>query len=298
MARSIKRRDGFEGEQMLVIPDALLKNTTEKNTVLAQLYITHLGYFPKADGHYRERRRGCPDNIFFYCIQGKGHYIVGDQQFEAGPNEYFIIPATSDYIRYWADAHDPWSIYWVHFSGNDMDAFNRSMNITAGDGPLPIPFNAKGIQLWNEMYQGLEMGYSTENICNANFCLYHFLASFLFHDKHLTAQPTTKKDIVNDTVLYMREQLHQMLTVEKLAALHRLSVPHFSSVFRKGTGMAPIEYFIHMKMQRACQLLFGTTRKIKEVAKDLGYDDPYYFSRIFKKYIGIAPEVFRMNGGA
>ena len=59
--------------------------------------------------------------------------------------------------------------------------------------------------------------------------------------------------------------------------------------------MPPIDYFIHLKMQKACQLLYADGVKIKAVASDLGYDDPYYFSRIFKKYIGTSPEQYRIT---
>lgn len=57
--------------------------------------------------------------------------------------------------------------------------------------------------------------------------------------------------------------------------------------------MSPVDYFIQLKMQRACQLLFFGTKHIKEIATDLGYDNPYYFSRLFKKYIGKAPKEYR-----
>jgi AraC-like DNA-binding protein len=57
--------------------------------------------------------------------------------------------------------------------------------------------------------------------------------------------------------------------------------------------MSPMEYFIHLKIQKSCQLLFNTGVKIKDVAKEIGYDDPYYFSRLFKKLMGMSPEQYR-----
>ena len=59
--------------------------------------------------------------------------------------------------------------------------------------------------------------------------------------------------------------------------------------------MSPIEYFIHLKMQKACQLLYTEDSRVKQIAALLGYDDPYYFSRLFKKYMNTSPETYRKS---
>src|SRR5438128_365 len=117
MSSSFKRRDGFEGEKLISIPQKVWKEATAKAPALFPLYITHIGYFPKASFHYRERRKGCEDNILIWCLQGKGHYILDNKPFEVHANQFILLPATDRYIRYWADEQDPWTIYWVHFTG-------------------------------------------------------------------------------------------------------------------------------------------------------------------------------------
>jgi len=295
MSNSFKRRDGFEGEKLIGIPQKVWRDAKERDPVLFPLYITHIGYFPKASFHYRERRKGCEDNILIYCLQGKGHYILDDKRFEVHSNQFILLPATDRYMRYWADETDPWTIYWVHFTGNGIDSFNRSLNINIARGPVNIPVNEKAVEIWQNIYQTLEMGYSVENLCSACFCLYHMIATFLFPERHITTEKNEQGDIITQTILNMRNNLGRKLTVEDMAVLHKLSVSHFSNIFRKSTGMPPIDYFIHLKMQKACQLLYADGVKIKAVASDLGYDDPYYFSRIFKKYIGTSPELYRIT---
>lgn len=295
MSIPFKRKDGFEGEKLISIPEKVWKDYLIKYPNLFHLYITHIGYFPKASYHYRERRKGCNDNILIYCLQGKGYYVIEHKKFEVKPNQFFLLPATEEYIRYWADKDDPWTIYWVHFTGSVIEQFNTSLNINIFKGPVEIGFNDKALEVWNNIYQSLEMGYSIENLCNANFCLYHLIAAFLFPDKHIQIEKTEQEDLINGTIMNMKASLEKKLTVEDMANRYHLSTSHFSSLFRKATGMPPIDYFIHLKMQRACQLLYANESKIKTIAIELGYEDPYYFSRLFKKYMGISPEQYKLS---
>jgi AraC-like DNA-binding protein len=68
-----------------------------------------------------------------------------------------------------------------------------------------------------------------------------------------------------------------------------LSVSHFAAVFKKSTGFSIIEYFNHLKIQKGCQYLQFTDLRINEIADQLGIEDPYYFTRLFTKTIGISP---------
>ncbi|RFM29399.1 AraC family transcriptional regulator [Chitinophaga silvisoli] len=290
--KTVKRRDGFAGQQLISLPDAVWKNAIKANTVLEQLYVTHIGYFPKAAFHYRDRKNGCTDNILIYCTGGKGWYIIGNRRFEVKANEFVIIPATTAHLRYGSDDVNPWTIYWVHFSGKDMDTFNRNFNIGAFDGPRHIHANEEGIELWNAMFQSLKMGFGKDNLSKASLYLYHFIATFLYPDKG-SGEQSTAGNRINDTVRYMQQQLSATLTVEDLAKKIGLSPSHFSSLFKQATGMSPLNYFIHLKLQKACLLLYTTDMKIKDVAVAIGYDDPFHFSRLFKKSMDVSPEQYR-----
>jgi AraC-like DNA-binding protein len=293
MEKKIKQRDGFLGEKLISLPETVWKKAIKENPVMANLYITHIGYFPKANYHHRERKNGCTDNILIYCLRGKGWYKINDQRFEVGVNDFFIIPVTKEELSYGAHENDPWTIYWVHFSGNDMNSFNEGFNIGLYDGPQQIIYNEKGIELWHSMYQNLEMGYSKENITKANLCLYYFISSFLYPDQNLNEKKQEEKDLISNTIAFMRTKLTEKLTLEDLAIPHQLSTSHFAALFRKGTGMSPLDYFIHLKLQKACLLLLTTDNRVKDIASDLGYEDHYYFSRLFKKYINTSPLQYR-----
>lgn len=290
--KKIKVRDGFEGQKLISLPGMIYKNVGTSN-VLSQIFITHIGYFPKASHHFRERRKGCEDNILIYCLQGKGWYEVEDKRYEVEPGQFFQIPATTKAMKYGADEALPWTIFWVHYSGANMDAFNATLNISINDGPKDIPYNEKGLQIWKEMYNALEMGYSRDNLNNANMCLYHFLSTFLYPSEQ--AAGTEEKDMIRETIVFMKGHLEERFIVEDFAGRYQLSASHFSSLFRHSTGSSPMDYFIQMKVQKSCTMLYGSSLKIKEISSNLGYDDPYYFSRLFKKLMGMSPEQYRLT---
>jgi AraC-like DNA-binding protein len=72
-----------------------------------------------------------------------------------------------------------------------------------------------------------------------------------------------------------------------------MSPSHYTALFKRRTGCAPIDFFIRLRMQHARELLLGTSLNVKEVAAALGYEDPFYFSRVFKSVNQLAPSDYR-----
>jgi len=100
---------------------------------------------------------------------------------------------------------------------------------------------------------------------------------------------------IEQSISYMLEHLAQPLQVATLAATVNFSPSHYSALFKRWTGCAPIDYFIHLRMKHACWLFDNTPLNVKEVAAALGYDDPFYFSRVFKSVNQLAPTEYRQK---
>ena len=290
-----KKRDGFIGEKLISLPATVLKKNIEPNPLLNSIYITHIGYFPKAKFHFRERKKGCEDNILFYCIDGKGWYVTDRKKKEVLANQFIILPATTKFMQYGADSENPWTVYWVHFRGDKLNALNTFFSMENFLVPNNIKFDEKKIQLWQEMYKSLEKGYSIDNLAYANMCLYYFLASFVYPDKWMEFMKTRENSVVEKAINFMKNNIAEKLTVEEIAGKFSYSASHFFSLFRKETGMSPLDYFIQLKIQKACQLLDLSSLRIREVAAEIGYDDAYYFSRMFSKVMAMSPKEYRMT---
>jgi len=99
---------------------------------------------------------------------------------------------------------------------------------------------------------------------------------------------------IEQSIAYMAQHLDQPLQVATLAALANISPSHFFALFKRRIGSAPMDYFTRLRMQRACRLLERTTLSVKEIASELGYDDPFYFSRVFKSVNSMAPSDYRV----
>ena len=99
---------------------------------------------------------------------------------------------------------------------------------------------------------------------------------------------------VERCIAYMVQHLDRPLQVATLAEQARVSPSHFFALFKRRIGSAPMDYFTRLRMQRACRLLEDTGLSIKEISSKLGYDDQFYFSRVFKSINGIAPSDYRV----
>ncbi|WP_346238409.1 AraC family transcriptional regulator [Niabella insulamsoli] len=280
------------GRQRIEIPRPVLKSVIQSNALLNHLYIASLGFYPKAKGHLTRRRHGLHENFLFYCVDGYGWYEIDGEKHEVGPNEFFILPQNIEHAYASAD-HDPWSIYWIHFGGNSLPDLNNLHTVKEHFKPKHVKDNGELVALFTKMYKTLELGYSLDNLFFANLCLSQFLSVFIYNSRHYPASQTTKNDCVDNAILYMQEHITDMLTLRDISNYSNYSISRFSNLFKQKTGYAPMDYFMQMKIQQACQQLDFTDKSIKEIALTLGFDDPYYFSKRFKQVTGMPPVKYR-----
>ncbi len=288
-----KKKDGFDGQRAIVLPRTILSKYCSRNPLIAGAYLTDIGYYPKAKFHFRQRTQGIDQHILIYNIEGSGWTKIGDKKYLISPGDFFIIPAGESNC-YAADENNPWSIYWIHFKGQTADAFIRTYFQRTGTYFGRLPYNEHRIHLFNELYKHLERGYGHDNLSYVNMLLLHFLSSFLFDPIFNEASSEDNDtDIIHQSILYMQQKMSSILSLQDISAHVHISMSHYAFLFKKKTGFSPIEYFNHLKIQKACQYLQFTSMRIKEIAYQLGIEDPYYFSRLFAKVMGMSPKEYR-----
>lgn len=291
----IRIKEGFRGQQQIVLPPMIVEQQKEDRLTQA-LYITDIGYYPHAAGHFRERKEPISEYILIYCVEGKGHYHVYESEYTVMTNQYFILPAGEPH-SYHSDERDPWSIYWIHFSGSLATFFaekaQRPQNVRPGLTSRITDRNS----IFQEILITLSYGYEIENLRYASTLLSYYLGSMRFLHQFRSSQKEENRinssDIVTVATHYMEEHLGTELSLAELTTYIGYSVSHFSAIFHKQTGQSPIEYFNRMKITRAQELLRTTDLKVNQICSRLGFSDPFYFSRLFSKYTGISPRQFR-----
>ncbi|SDC58344.1 AraC family transcriptional regulator [Niabella drilacis] len=293
MERIIKKKEGFQGQKAIVIPKQVIASKCIKNEIINTLYITDIGYYPKARFHYMERASGAEQYILIYCHEGRGAVFLGHKEYKMVADDFIVIPVGAPH-SYVADEKDPWSIYWVHFKGTASDKITSSIEKKGGLKGF-IRFKEKSIGLFNEMYAQLEKGYSNDNLLCANMCLSYFFSTFLFNDKYDSSGKLEHKDAIDLSVDFLSRHTNSILSLEDIARQVNLSPSHFSHLFKRKTGLSPMEYFNHLKVQKACQYLLFTDLRIKEISQEVGIEDQYYFSRMFTKVMGVAPSEYRIK---
>lgn len=98
---------------------------------------------------------------------------------------------------------------------------------------------------------------------------------------------------IRQSLDYMMQHVDKPLHVIELAGVANISASHYFLLFKKMIGCAPICFFTRLKITCACEFLDATSFSVKETAGKLGYDDPFYFSRVFKSMAGVSPKNYR-----
>ena len=287
----IKKKEGFAGQIAFVLP-AIIQEELRTNPLTKPLFVTDIGYYPSARYHFRERPDGVEQHILIYCTEGKGWVEIDDNRKKVVKDQFFIIPANVPH-KYGSDDSDPWTIYWLHFSGENATHLAGNYFSLIDIDPMENTRNSRRIRLFEELFQNFAMGYSTKNLEYSSLCTGYLLGAFNYLSQFERIRGVQQHDIIEKSILYMNENLEKTIDLNGLALLCGYSVSHYSTIFKRKTSRSPIEYFINLKIQRACQVLDFTDLNIKEIATQLAFDDQFYFSRIFKKIMGVSPKDYR-----
>ena len=290
-----KIKEGFKGERFVFLPEQLLEAYSQ-DPLIGHLYIRKIGYFPHVKYHYVQKEKGCDYVMLIYCTDGKGWYQIDGNTYEVHQNEYIIIPKDKPYA-FGADEAEPWTIYWIHFKGDLCTHFQPAF-----PNPKPVLPGEHSrlqdrLQFFEEIYHAFSMAYIKEYMIFASLSLYAFLASFICLESYrgVVSQNNERLSFSGKVIHYRQENVQHNLSLTQLAAYFHYSPSHFSMLFQHETGVSPINYFLRLKIQKAFQYLELTNLKLTEISTLLGFEEPAYFSRLFRKIMNISPSQYRQN---
>jgi AraC family transcriptional regulator, arabinose operon regulatory protein len=289
----MSRAEGFRGQRIVVLPGQVVV-TALAQPLLKNLVPTDIGYFPRASGHFMKRAVGVDQAIFIYCVKGQGWYEIENSRQEVQSAQLLVVPPGTPHA-YGADERHPWTIFWVHVKGDNVGRLLGELGITRTRPVLPLGEDTELLALFEQTLDVLEHGYATSRLLYASHIVQHLIGLMIW-DRHRNLTGTRDAaQKVAQSITYMKQHLDQPATAASLAALANLSESHYRSLFKQQTGYAPVDYFIRLRMHKACQLLDTSNLSIKEIGMMVGYEDPYYFSRVFKTVYELAPTEYRLK---
>lgn len=296
-SNAMKLRDGFSGERSVVLPK-MIADMMKTDPVASALHITDIGHYPAAANHFRSRPEPIGEYVLIYCVAGEGWFELDGRRHEVGPDTYFILPAGRPHA-YGASAGNPWTIYWIHFSGILAPHYAADCGIPHTVTPAVDSRIRCRTDLFEEIFSTLDSGFSLETVRYAMSLFHHYLGTLRYLREYRSASSaglhTGEIDTVTAIIHYMEENIERPLTLARLAAYSGYSPSRLSAVFKQRTGHAPMAYFNLIKVRHACHLLDTTPMQLNSICHKVGIADPYYFSRMFRKIMGLSPTAYRQR---
>ena len=109
----------------------------------------------------------------------------------------------------------------------------------------------------------------------------------------VTFESYSKSYVVQKIIQYLKANYSQHISLDGIAQNMYLSPVYISKIFKEKTGDSPINYLIQIRLAKAKEMLEENRGSIRAIAAQVGYDDVYHFSKLFKKYYGVSPLYYR-----
>lgn len=238
------------------------------------------------------RPRGRLDYQLLYVASGKAHfYFSGEEKIISAGNMVLYRPNEEQRYYYYA-AEQP-EIYWVHFTGNNVKNILRKYGITDDTRVIYSGVSMEYKRLYLSMIQELQMKREDYE----ELLVHYFMQLLISIHRQILVKPRKKNlmlmDEMDRAVDYFREHYNEAISIEAYAADHNISVGWFIQNFKQYTQTTPAQYIQSLRITNAKLLLETTNYNVSEISNLVGYENPLYFSRFFKKQCGMSPVQFR-----
>lgn len=286
----VRRREGFPGQRMRVLPRPLVERALAAPTT-SQLLVTDVGFFPRASSHGRMRKHGAAQHIVIVCAAGRGVCTLRTGEHHVTAGQVLTIPAGEPH-RYEADVDDPWTIWWMHLVGRQVPDLLAALGATTEQPVLGLTDPARVVSLIDTIIRRMERDETMATLLASSGAAWHAMA-LLAADRRTISK--LQADPIEATIEHLRANVSTRVSLAELAGMAGLSVSHYSALFRRATGYGALEFQTRLRMGAARELLDTTERTVGSIATQVGYPDALYFSRQFRRIHGVSPTEYRLH---
>ena len=245
---------------------------------------------PKLPTYWQKGRR---DYQILYVANGKTHFWFDDREeiVSAGHMVLYKPEEIQKYVYYLEDNPE---VFWIHFTGSDVKNILAYHGISLDEhvfycGVLP-DYKA----LFRKIIQELQLcRYGYEDYIAS---LFNDILLLVDRQQHEQKKATGNvQEQIERAAAYFNENYNTKISIDDYAESLHISTNWFIHNFKQYAGMSPAQYILSLRMVNAQSLLERTTYNIKEISEIVGYENPLYFSRVFKKEIGKSPAQYRKD---
>ena len=237
-------------------------------------------------------RGNTPFSVLQHTFEGSGRLRHEQRSFRIRPGETMLVTIPHAH-RYWLEAGESWSFFWIAFSGREAMRLHRAIVLTAGPVFRLAPRTVDHLAAVCLSLRA-DVKSAGEASCEA------YRATMALHDDIMASAEAVSGHVgheaIERTVVHIQANLSRPLDIAHLAEVAGMSRAHFSRLFKRHLGMPPAEYVVHERMQQAARLLADPRLSVKAVSIACGFEDPNYFSKVFKRVLSISPAQFRTTG--
>lgn len=237
------------------------------------------------------RQKGRRDYQILYVANGKTHFWFDGKEeiVSAGHMVLYKPEEIQKYVYYLEDNPE---VFWIHFTGSDVKNILAYHGISLDEhvfycGVLP-DYKA----LFRKIIQELQLcRYGYEDYIAS---LFNDILLLVDRQQHEQKKATGNvQEQIEHAAAYFNENYNTKISIDDYAESLHISTNWFIHNFKQYAGMSPAQYILSLRMVNAQSLLERTTYNIKEISEIVGYENPLYFSRVFKKEIGKSPTQYR-----
>jgi AraC-like DNA-binding protein len=265
--------------------------STKVNTIGFESIPAHSSYpstvHPQEYSFNFERGRVLQEFQLVYITRGSGQFASHQIQKCDIQDGTVVVLKPGEWHTYRPDETTGWECYWVGFSGL------ISENLSISNPLIKIGYDEEMVGLYRKILDvsnDERPGY----LQLISGILIHLVAYLLFREKDKKWRDKEVLDKIDKARLIIREKINTQLSPEEIAATLTMSYTWFRRMFRQYTGLAPAQYIIQLKIQKAKEMLSGSNKTIKEIAIEQGFESIDYFSTQFRKQTGQTPTQFRL----
>lgn len=228
--------------------------------------------------------------ILHFVFEGEGVLHLDQKEFKVKKGEFFLLPPNT-LVHYQADKKNPWHYSWVQFHGFKATEILREMGLSRKN---PIYTAKEKENEFLEKWKDVIANHSKEYLCIGS--MYHLFDCMIDHaeKKEKTSQVSEPALIyVRSAVDYINLKFCETISVSIIAEHCGVDRSYLSKIFKHATGLTLQEYLIQFRVKKAMQLLKESDLSVQHVSYSVGYNDPFTFSKVFKKQTGVSPSEWR-----